>query len=90
MPADPRAAAEKAIEAKVLELAHALGHNGVRSLDPQELIPDIGWLDSASLMELMLWYETTYGLEIPQQDLNLENFGTVRAMADYLEKCGKL
>ncbi len=85
-----RATVEKAIEAKVIELARALGHANARSLHPDEAIPDTGWLDSASLMELMLWYETSYGIEIPQEDLNLENFGTIRAMADYLKRCGKI
>ncbi|MBV8808849.1 MAG: acyl carrier protein [Acidobacteriaceae bacterium] len=77
---------EKAIYAKIVELARPLGHDA-RSLRPDQQIPATGWLDSASLMELMLWYETTYGLDIPQQDLNLENFGTIHAMADYLERC---
>ena len=80
---------EKAIHAKIVELARVLG-NDARSLKADQLIPQTGWLDSASLMELMLWFETQFNLEIPQEDLNLDNFGTIRAMADYLTRAGKL
>ena len=73
----------------MVELARSLG-NDARALKPDQMIPQTGWLDSASLMELMFWYESEYDLEIPQEDLNLDNFGTIRAMVNYLERAGKL
>jgi D-alanine--poly(phosphoribitol) ligase subunit 2 len=85
-----RADVEKAIESKVIELAHALGIEDAHSLSPDEVIAEKGWLDSAALMELVLWFEVSYCGEIPQEDLTRERFGTIRAMADYLERCGKL
>ncbi|MBI2817564.1 MAG: acyl carrier protein [Acidobacteria bacterium] len=90
MMTDTRSSVEQAIEAKIIELARAQGHTGVHSLSPEADIPETGWLDSASLMELVMWYESTFGMEIPQEDFNLDNFGTIRCMADYLERYGKL
>lgn len=81
-------AIEKAIYAKVVELARALGKDA-RPLQPDQLIPQTGWLDSAALMELMLWIESTYDLEIPQEDFTLDNFGTIHAIVGYLERARK-
>ena len=81
-------AVEKAIHAKVVELARALGKDA-RSLKTDQVIPQTGLLDSAGLMELMLWIESTYDLEIPQEDFTLDNFGSIHAIVEYLQKAGK-
>jgi acyl carrier protein len=73
------------IHAKIIELARELG-NDARSLRNDQVIPDTGLLDSPALLELILFYEQTFGLEIDQEDLTLDNFGTIDAMAAYLEK----
>jgi acyl carrier protein len=71
------------IHAKIVEIAARLGADA-RGLGDDEVIPESGVLDSAGIMELVMWYETAYGLSIEQTDLTLDNFGTVRSMADYL------
>jgi acyl carrier protein len=80
-----RAAAVREIRAKVLELARARGLRGGDLRDDQ-LIPESGLLDSAGIMELIVWYETRFGLEIEQDELTVDNFGTVNGMADYLTR----
>jgi acyl carrier protein len=75
---------KQAIRAKVIELAAQLGNNASRLKDDEE-IPATGWLDSAALMELIIWLESTYDLSIDQDELTIENFGTVNAMAGYVE-----
>jgi D-alanine--poly(phosphoribitol) ligase subunit 2 len=80
-----REKAEREILAKVVELAKFQGKDA-RALQPGQMIPKSGFLDSAGLMELMLWYETHFDLTIDQDDFTLENFGTVNAMLDYLER----
>jgi len=87
--AQTRSEVEQAIHAKIVALARILG-NDARGLKTDQLIPQTGWIDSASLMELMLWFENEYDLEIPQEDLNLDNFGTIAAMTGYLGRAGKL
>ena len=71
------------IFAKVRELSKSLGRDA-RSLQSSDVIPTSGALDSAGLMELMIWFEAEFGLSIPQEDFTLENFGSVDQMAAYL------
>lgn len=84
-PAFDRGDAARDIRAKVLELARARGVRGGELRD-DEVIPETGLLDSAAIMELIVWYETRFDLEIDQDDLTIENFGTVNAMVDYLSR----
>lgn len=76
---------KQTIHAKIVELAAQLGNNATNLKYDQE-IPATGLLDSAALMELILWFETTYDLSIDQDQITLENFGTINAMADYRER----
>ena len=75
--------AKAAIHAKVVEIARQLG-NDASKLKFDEEIPASSLLDSAGLMELMMWFETAYDLNIDQDDLTIANFGTVDAMVAYL------
>lgn len=73
---------KSAIQAKVIELATNLGRRRPQ-VAFSESIPDSNLLDSAGLMELMLWYESRFGLSIPQEDLTFDNFATIDRMASY-------
>jgi acyl carrier protein len=79
---------QQAIHAKILELARELGRDA-RGLRSDEEIPASGMLDSPALMELIVWCETEFAMEIDQEDLTLDNFGTVNAMAAYVERARK-
>jgi D-alanine--poly(phosphoribitol) ligase subunit 2 len=81
MPNDSR----QQIWSKVVQLAHQLGKDGT-NLRFDEEIPATGLLDSAAIMELIIWFEGEYGLTVLQEDLTLANFGTVDAMAGYLAR----
>jgi D-alanine--poly(phosphoribitol) ligase subunit 2 len=80
-----RAGAAREIREKVLELARGRGVRADGFRD-DEIIPDTGLLDSAGIMELIVWYEMRFDLSIDQDDLTIENFGTVNAMVDYLSR----
>ncbi|HJR58738.1 MAG TPA: acyl carrier protein [Vicinamibacterales bacterium] len=71
------------IRAKVEELARAMG-NDPRRLTDDDILPQSGLLDSASILELILWVESEFGFEIDQGDLSLDNFGTIRRMTEYI------
>jgi D-alanine--poly(phosphoribitol) ligase subunit 2 len=73
------------IHAKIVELASQLGHDA-RGLGPDEEIPASGLLDSPALIELIVWCETEFGIEIEQEHLTLDHFGTVDAMCAYIER----
>jgi acyl carrier protein len=79
MPNDSR----QQIHAKIVQLAKQLGKDA-RNLRFDEEIPATGFFDSAAIMELILWFEGEYGLDIPQEDLTLANLGTIDRMSSYL------
>lgn len=70
------------IRAKVIELAREIGRDA-KSLTADRSIPDTGYLDSPGIMALIAWFEVRFGLDIEQEDLTLENFGTIDAMVEY-------
>ena len=76
---------KQAIHAKIAELAAQLGNNATNLKNDDE-IPASGLLDSAALMELILWFETKYGLAIEEDQITVDNFGTIDAMTKYLEQ----
>ncbi len=76
------------IHAKIIELAKQLGKNAT-SLRLNDDIPASGLLDSPSLMELIVWCEMTFDIEIDQEALTLDTFGTIDSMAAYIEKRAK-
>ena len=75
------------IHQKIVELAKQQGKDAT-SLRFEDSIPDSGVLDSSALFELIVWFENELGLEIEPEQLTVENFGTINAMASYAEKAG--
>ncbi len=72
------------IREKVREIARSLGRDA-RRLGDDEIIPQSGLLDSAAILELIVWVETEFGLELDQDELSLDNFGSIRRMTDFIE-----
>jgi D-alanine--poly(phosphoribitol) ligase subunit 2 len=79
------ATVKREIHGQIVEIARRLGRDA-RTLGNDEIIPESGVLDSAGIMELVMWYEERYGLTIEQTDLTLDQFGTIDAMAAYLQR----
>jgi acyl carrier protein len=76
---------KQAIRAKIIDLARQLGKDARRIKD-DDVIPSTGLLDSAGLMELVMWFETENDLSIEQDQITMENFGTIDAMASYVDR----
>ena len=72
-----------AIRAKVIELAENLGQDASDITD-DEIIPATGTLDSAAILELIVWYEATFDFPLKQEDINIDNLGSINAMTDFL------
>jgi acyl carrier protein len=45
-----------------------------------------GWLDSLGVVRLIAFIEETMGIPVPPEDVTIENFLTVNAIAAYLAK----
>lgn len=78
-----REAIKAAIRAKVIELAKSLDMDASGVAD-DDVLPATGLLDSNAILELVVWFETAYDFPIAQADVNIDNLGSINAMADFL------
>jgi acyl carrier protein len=78
-----REAVKSSIRAKVIDLAKALNIDA-SGLADADLIPATGYLDSTAILELVVWYEQTYDFPLKQEEINIDNLGSINAMADFL------
>ena len=71
------------IRAKVIELAKSLNMDASGVADT-DILPATGLLDSNAILELIVWFETAYDFPIKQEDVNIDNLGSIDSMADFL------
>ena len=74
---------KQSIRARVGKLAAALGRNASAIADDDTLL-EKGYLDSASVLELLVGLETELDIELDQDELSLDNFGSIDRMAEFL------
>jgi acyl carrier protein len=72
-----------ALHAKVMELAQALDMDASGVTD-DDILPATGLLDSNAILELVVWFEAAYDFPISQEEINIDNLGSINAMADFL------
>ena len=73
------------IKAKIVEIAAQTGDDA-SGLAADDIIPATGLIDSAGLLELIAWYEKAYEIPLTQQEINIDNLGTLTRMADFVLK----
>jgi acyl carrier protein len=78
-----RETVKAAIRARVIELARSLGMDASDIAD-DDVIPATGLLDSTAVLELVVWYEKTYDLPLKQEEINIDNLGSINAMTGFL------
>lgn len=74
-----------AIRAKVIELAKNLGMDA-SDIGDEDIIPATGYVDSAAILELVVWYEDAYQMPLKQDEINIDNLGSINSMTDFLLK----
>jgi acyl carrier protein len=81
---------EAEIKAKVIEIAAQTGDDA-SELELDDIIPATGLIDSTGLLELIAWYEKHYEIVLAQEEINIDNLGTLARMAEFvLRKKGLL
>ena len=55
------------------------------AFDPDVNLLESGVLESMMMIELIVWLEETFGVEIETEDLTPDNFSSLNAMVTYLE-----
>jgi len=78
-----RDAIKTAIREKVIALANELGEDA-SDISDDDIIPATGTLDSAAILGLIVWYEETYDFPLKQEEINIDNLGSINMMADFL------
>lgn len=78
-----RDAIKAAIRAKVTELAKSLDLDA-SGVGDNDILPATGLLDSNAILQLVVWFEAAYQFQIKQDELNIDNLGSISAMADFL------
>ena len=76
---------QQEIRGKIAELAARLG-NDASTVTDEDILPFTGILDSAGLMELVAWFEDHFHLKLEQEEINIDNFGSIRAMAEFAQR----
>ena len=81
---------ETEIKAKIVEIAAQTGDDA-SELAVDDIIPATGLIDSTGLLELIAWYEKTYEIPLAQEEINVDNLGSLTRMAEFvLRKKGLL
>jgi acyl carrier protein len=78
-----REAVKAAIRSQVIELARALGMDA-SEIGDDDVIPASGLLDSTAVIQLVVWYEQTYDLPLKQEEINIDNLGSINSMTEFL------
>ena len=71
------------IRHKVIELAKEIGGDASQIRD-DEIIPATGLLDSAGILGLVVWYEEAFDMKLKQEEINIDNLGSIDSMANYV------
>ena len=58
------------------------GSNG--ELDESENLLAAGVIDSLGILRLVSFVEEKFGIEVPDEDVTIDNFQSVKAMSDYV------
>ena len=74
---------EAEIKAKIIEIAAQTGDDA-SELALDDIIPATGLIDSTGLLELIAWYEKNYEIPLAQEEINIDNLGTLTRMAEFV------
>jgi acyl carrier protein len=80
-----REAIKAAVRGKVIELAKNLGMDA-SDIGDGDIIPATGYVDSAAILELVVWYEDAYQMPLKQEEINIDNLGSINSMTDFVLK----
>jgi acyl carrier protein len=61
-------------------------HVRVDKLTDDDHLFEKGYVNSLMAIELVLFAESEYSLKVENEDLNLDNFGSVNAIADFIDR----
>jgi acyl carrier protein len=63
-----------------------LAQGRVAEIKPDDDLLATGVIDSLGILQLVLFVEQRFALQIPDEDVLVENFQSITALTNYLEK----
>ena len=57
-----------------------------KSVDVTDSLFEQGIVDSLGLLEILAYIETTFGTTVKDADVDAENFGSIEAIASYVQQ----
>lgn len=77
------------VETRVREFLEGnVVHQSDAAISADESLLDSGILDSASILELVAFLESRFGIVIPDEELLPQNFETINAIVELVETKG--
>ena len=73
------------IREKLAELAGEIG-NDASKIQDDDIIPATGLVDSAGILGLVVWHEKAFDMSLKQEEINIDNLGSIESMAEYVLK----
>jgi acyl carrier protein len=70
------------MKARLAEVARGIGRDATR-LGEDDIIPDSDAIDSAGLLEFVVWYDEKYQLALEPEEMTVDNLGSLARMADF-------
>jgi acyl carrier protein len=77
-----KAAIIQRLRARLNEVAASLGNDASR-LSDTDIIPDAEVVDSAGLLEFVVWYDEAFSLDLQPEEMTVDNLGSLASMADF-------
>ena len=78
-------AAISKIHSHLVAVARKLGKNAAH-LRHDEVLLHAGVLDSSGILELIFWIESEFGVEFDQEELSVDNFGSILQIVDFIAR----
>jgi acyl carrier protein len=85
MPLPPRAQMIAELRVRLAEIASGLGRDASQ-LGEDDIIPDSEVVDSAGLLEFVIWYEERYAVGLDPSEMTVDNLGSLARMADFAQR----
>ena len=82
MSTEQRAAIIQRLRERLSQVAADLG-NDASGLSDTDIIPDAEVVDSAGLLEFVVWYDDAYSLDLQPEEMTVDNLGSLASMADF-------
>jgi acyl carrier protein len=67
-----------------LNKRYAITNKGIK-LNDKTLLLEEKIIDSVGMLELMAFVEATFGIEVPDEDITPDHFGTISRLVNYIE-----